>query len=133
MPGPYHEVVLNLPGDKIGDIVAGLLRSTGSSAIRVESARRTAKQVFNNRLYRGLRRLVYPAVQSRLPVRTGRLKQSFRMTRRGDNCLISFVFYGQQKLVRPRRVTVRRAVIEEFARRGNAIIESALQAALDAV
>ena len=133
MPGAYNRVVLNLPGKAIGALVVGILRPLGYSAIRLSFARKTAQSVFNAVLYSGLRRLVFPAVQSRLPIRTRRLKRSFRMTRDGDNAVFTFVFYGQQKIIRPSRITMRRAVIEEFSKRGNIIIEHALQRALDAV
>ena len=134
MPGAYHNIVLTMPGKQIGDIVAGLLRSLGYSAGRVAAGRLSAKRAFNDSLYRNLRRLVFPAVQRRLTVRSGRLKRSFRMLRQGpDTIVFKVVFYGQQRIVRPRPgVTVRRAIIEEFTRRGNPIIEQALQAALDA-
>ena len=90
--------------------------------------------MFNDRLYINLRRLVYPAVRRRLPVKTGRLKRSFRMTRQGDNAVFSVVFYGLQRVVRPRpRVTVRHVIVEEFVRRGSPVINGALQAALNAV
>ena len=134
MPGPYNRVVLTMPGKQIGDIVAGLVRGIGYSAIEVAAARRKARRVFNDSLYRNLRRLVFPAVQRRLAVRTGKLKRSFRMLRQGDDAVFVVVFYGQQRVVRPRPgVTVRGAIIEEFTRRGNPIIETALQSALDAV
>ena len=135
MPGAYHNILLNLPGDQAGIIVAGLLRSLGYSAGRVAAGRLSAKRAFNDSLYRNLRRLVFPAVQRRLTVRSGRLKRSFRMLRQGpDTIVFKTVFYGQQRVVRPRPgVTVRRAIIEEFTRRGNPIIEQALQSALDAV
>ena len=119
MPGPYHNIVLTMPGKQIGDIVAGLVRGIGYSAIEVTAARRKARRVFNDSLYRNLRRVVFPAVQRRLTVRSGRLKRSFRMLRQGpDTAVFKTVFYGQQKVVRPRPgVTVRGAIIEEFARR----------------
>ena len=134
MPGRERSIVLNLPGDEIGDVVVGILRPLGCSAIELARAKTTAKRVFNDRLYDNLRRLVVPAVQKRLPVRTGRLKRSFGMTRRGDAAIFSVEFYGLQKVVRPRpRVTVRALIVEEFARRANPVIGNAIQAALDAV
>ena len=135
MPGAYHNILLNLPGDQAGIIVAGLLRSLGYSAGQVAAGRLSAKRAFNDRLYLNLRRLVFPAVQRRLTVRSGRLKRSFRMLRQGpDTAVFKTVFYGQQRIVRPRPgVTVRAAIIEEFTRRGSVIIESALQDALDAI
>ena len=132
MPGPYHTISLPLSGDRIGRIVAGLLRSAGCPPGRVAAARQIAKKVFNDQLFRGLRRLIFPAVQKRLPVRTGRMSRSFRLVRKGDVAVFQVVFYGQQRVVRPNRVTVRRAVIEEFTRRGKPLIEQALQASLDA-
>ena len=131
----YHNIILNLPGKQIGTIVVGILRPFGLSAIELAAARRTATRVFNDRLYINLRQLVFPAVQRRLTVRSGRLKRSFRMLRQGpDTAVFKTVFYGQQRVVRPRPgVTVRVAIIEEFTRRGNPIIEQALQSALDAV
>ena len=133
MPGPYHNIILNLPGAGIGDIVAGLVRGIGTSPARVAATRRTAKNAFNDALYLGIRRQVFPAVKNRLTVRTGRLRRSFRMLRKGDAAIFVTVFYGQQRIVRPNRVTLRRAIIEEFSRRGKPIIEKALQASLDAV
>ena len=99
MPGRYHSIVLNLPGDQVGDFVVGLLRSFGCSAIELATAKTTAKRVFNNHLYAGLRRLVLPAVQKRLPVRTGRLKRSFSMKRRGDKAVFTVEFYGLQRVI----------------------------------
>ena len=130
----YNNTVMNLPGAQIADIVVGILRPFGLSAIELAAARSTAKRVFNNHMYNNLRRLVFPAVQRRLPVRTGRLKRSFRMLRQGDNAVFITVWYGQQRIIRPRpRVTVRGAVVDEFVRRAQPIIGNALQAALDAV
>ena len=71
MPGRERSIVLNLPGDEIGDVVVGILRPLGCSAIELARAKTTAKRVFNDRLYDNLRRLVVPAVQKRLPVRPG--------------------------------------------------------------
>ena len=68
----YHNVVLNLPGDSIGDIVVQILRPFGLSAAELLAKRAIAKRVFNNHMYNNLRRLVFPAVRRRLPVRTGK-------------------------------------------------------------
>ena len=128
-----HSVVLNLPGQAIGDLVAGILRSFGFSASEQAAARITAKSTFNNSFYRNLRRLVFPAVQRRLPVRTGKLKRSFRMIRKGDNAIFTHVFYGGQKIVRPRpRQTVRGVIVEELIRRADPVVGRAIQDALDA-
>ena len=129
----YNNVVMNLPGSQIADIIVGILRPFGLSAAELAVARSTAKRVFNNHMYNNLRRLVYPAVRRRLPVRTGRLKSSFRMLRHGDNAIFSAIWYGQQRIIRPRpRVTVRGAIVDEFVLRANPVIGQALQAALDA-
>ena len=129
----FHNVVLNLPGDSIGDIVVQILRPFGLSAAELLAKRAIAKRVFNNHMYNNLRRLVFPAVRRRLPVRTGRLQRSFRMMRHRDNAIFTHIFYGGQRIIRPRpRVTVRGAIVEEFARRGNPVVGAAIQAALDA-
>ena len=130
----YNHIVLNLPGAQIAEIIVGILRPFGLSAIELAAARITAKRVFNNHMFRNLRRLVFPAVQRRLPVRTGRLKRSFRMLRHGDNAVFTVIWYGQQRIIRPRpRVTVRGAIVDEFVLRAQPVIGQALQAALDAV
>ena len=129
----YSSIVMNLPGKDIGAIVVSILRPLGFSAIELEAARRTAIRVFNNRLYINMRQLVYPAVRKRLPVRTGRLRRSFRMMRAGDNAVFKAIWYGQQRIIRPRpRQSVQAVIVEEFARRGNPVIGQAIQAALDA-
>lgn len=134
MPSRYHSIVLNLPGAAIGDIVVSILRPFGFTAAELALARSTAKRVFNDRLFINLRSYVFPAVQERLPVRTGRLKRSFRMMRRGDSAIFSTEFYGLQKIVRPTpRRTVRTVIVEELDRRADQVIGQAIQAALDAV
>ncbi len=134
MPGRYSSISLNLPGDAVGDIVVGLLAAFGFSVVELARARTTAKRVFNDRLFINLRQYVFPAVQARLPIRTGRLKRSFRLHRRGNNAVFTTIFYGEQKVVRPRpRQTVRQVIVEELDRRAGAVVGQALQAALDAV
>ena len=129
----FHNVVMNLPGAQIATIIVGILRPFGYSAAELLAARSRAKVVFNNHMYNNLRRLVFPAVQRRLPVRTGRLKRSFRMMRHRDTAVFSHVFYGGQRIIRPRpRVTVRGAIVHEFVLRANPVIGQAIQAALDA-
>ena len=130
----YNNVVMNLPGAQIAEIIVGILRPFGYSTAELLAARLTAKRVFNDHMYRNMRRLVFPAVRRRLPVRTGRLKRSFRMLRHGDNAIFTVIWYGQQKIIRPRpRVTTRGAVVDEFILRAQPVIGNALQAALDAV
>ena len=113
--------------------MVSILRPLGFSTIELAAARRTASRVFNDRFYRNLRRLVFPAVQRRLPVRTGRLKRSFRLLRLGNNAVFTVIWYGQQRVVRPiPRKTVRGVIVEELIRRANPVIGQALQDALDA-
>ena len=133
MPGS-NRIILNLPGDQVAVIATLILVELGYSASEIAAAKVRAKNVFNKLFYSGLRRLVFPAVNRRLAVRTGRLKRSFRLVRQRDNAVFGMVHYGQFRVTRPiPNVTVQRAIIQEFVKRGKPMIENALQAALDAV
>ena len=116
------------------EIIVGILRH---SAIRPpnfwrrEEPRSVCSTIICTTTFGGLST---PQSGRRLPVRTGRLKRSFRMLRQGDNAIFTVIWYGQQKVIRPRpRVTTRGAIVDEFILRANPVIGQALQAALDAV
>lgn len=121
-------VRVNLPGAPMATLVIRpLLQSLGIfSAAEIAAKLVTFRKVFNDTLAADMRRLMVAPVVRALPVRTGRLRQSVRFLRQGDNVFFVAVFYGRWNRFYP-------AVVAAFAKRVPPLIERALQAGLDAI
>ena len=71
--------------------------------------------------YGAINKLVMPALRARMPVRSGRLKKSMRLTLRGTTIELIGIFYARLVLIGPSRHTVQTIFIRLIEQNAGAI------------
>ena len=85
-----------------------------------------------NAAYPVLQNLVMPALRSRVPVRSGKLRRTLRLRRVGTTIELTAVWYGQLVRIGNRKVSVQDIfldLVEEYAPQIRAAIRAAVRAA----
>lgn len=134
-------LIMPLPGEVIAALVVALFEDfsrsfgTPSNPLKLRAARTAAAKAFNAKFVADIGKTIVPAIARRIPVRTGRLRTSFRMSLMGNNALrFDFRFYGRFAIVGSSggKISVPDLVFEEIIRHAPLFLDRAGQAGIDA-